>query len=236
MKKSWIFLIVLVALSIAIFSLGSSSVLQVKQIVVKGNQRITAEEIQHRMQFFVGQNMLVLDEKDVRSKLWGDKRLGKVQTERAWPSTLLVEIEEKEPVLLLEAEKSWGLTETGEILPADTFSPDLPTVTGIRRRNLKAYTRPVVPELEEVLKLYRAIQAKNEQLLGLISEIKISERNRIVLTLFPQNTRVILSPENYEQNVARLIEILGAEEDLAATIDLRFENIGLVKQHQTGKS
>ena len=229
------FLIVLVVLSIAIFSLGSSSVLQVKQIVVKGNQRITAEEIQHQMQFFVGQNMLVLDEKDVRSNLRGDKRVGKVQIERVWPNTLLVEIEEKEPVLLLNTGKSWGLAETGEILPADTFSLSLPTITGIRRRNLKVYTRPVVPELEEVLKLYRAIQTKNEQLLGLISEINVSGKHCIVLTLFPQNTRVILSPENYEQNVARLIEILGAEVDLAATIDLRFENTGLVKQHQSGK-
>lgn len=230
MKKNWIFLAVLTTLILVIFSLGSSSILEVRQILVKGNQKISAEEIQTKLNSFVGQNLLVVDEKSVSSKLRSDKRIAQFEIKRRWPGTLLVQITEKKPVLLLDNGQVWGLSQEGEILPADSLeSQFLPVIQGIRYRNLKPYTRPLVPELKQVLELYEAIQSKNEQILGLIAEIKFTDKNEAVLTLLPQNTTVLLGRQNYEQKIARLIEMLGTEENLAAAIDLRFEGLGLVR-------
>jgi cell division protein FtsQ len=230
MKKNWIFLAVLTTLILIIFSLGSSSILEVRQILVKGNQKISAEEIQTRLSSFVGQNLLVVDEKSVSSKLRTDKRITQIEIKRKWPGTLLVQIAEKKPVLLLDNGQVWGLSQEGEILPVDSLeSQSLPVIRGIRYRNLKPYTRPLVPELKQVLELYQAIQSKNEQILGLIAEIKFTDKNEAVLTLLPQNTTVLLGFQNYEQKIARLIEMLGTAENLAAIIDLRFEGLGLVR-------
>ena len=234
MKKNWIFLAALVTLILIIFSLGSSSILEVRQILVKGNQKITAEEIHTRLSSFIGQNLLVVDERSVSSKLRTDKRITQFEIKRKWPSTLLVQITEKKPVLLLDIGQVWGLSQEGEILPVDSLeSQFLPVIQGIRYRNLKPYTRPLVPELKQVLELYEAIQSKNEQILGLISEIKFTGKNEAVLTLLPQHTTVLLGRQNYQQKIARLIEVLGTEENLAATIDLRFEGLGLVRPKQS---
>ena len=228
---------VLTALILIIFSLGSSSILEVRQILVKGNQKITAQEIQTRLSSFVGQNLLVVDEKSVSSKLRSDKRVAQFEVKRKWPGTLLVQITEKRPVLLLDNGQLWGLSQEGEILPVDSLeSQSLPVIQGIRFRNFKPYTRPLVPELKQILELYEAIQSKNEQILGLISEIKFTDKNEAVLTLLPQNTTVLIGCQNYEQKIARLIEMLGTEENLAATIDLRFEGLGLVRPKPSQKS
>ena len=230
MKKNWIFLAVLTTLILIIFSLGSSSILEVRQILVKGNQKITTEEIQTRLSSFVGQNLLVVDEKSVSSKLRTDKRITQIEIKRKWPGTLLVQITEKKPVLLLDNGQVWGLSQEGEILPVDSLeSQFLPVIKGIIYRNLKPYTRTLVPELKQILELYEAIQSRNEQLLGLIAEINVSDKSEVVLTLLPQHTTVLLGRQNYQQKIARLIEMLGAEENLTATIDLRFEGLGLVR-------
>jgi cell division protein FtsQ len=230
MRKNWIFLAVLVMLILIIFSLGSSSILEVRQILVKGNQKITAEEIQTQLSSFVGQNLLVVDEKSVSSKLRSDKRIARLEIKRKWPGTLLVQITEKKPVLLLDNGQVWGLSREGEILPVDSLeSQFLTVIQGIRFRNFKPYTRPLVPELKQILELYEAIQSRNEQLLGLIAEIKVGDQEEVVLRLLPQNTTVILGRQNYQQKIARLIEMLVTVENLTAIIDLRFEGLGLVR-------
>ena len=228
---------VLTALILVIFSLGSSSILEVRQILVKGNQKITAEEIQTQLSSFVGQNLLVVDEKSVSSKLRSEKRIARLEIKRKWPGSLLVQITEKKPVLLLHIGQVWGLSQEGEILPVDSLELQfLPVIKGIRYRNLELYTRPLVPELMQVLELYEAIQSRNEQLLGLIAEINVSDKSEVVLTLLPQHTTVLLGRQNYEQKIARLIEMLGAVENLTAIIDLRFEGLGLVRPKPSQKS
>ncbi len=237
MKRNWIFLAALITLILIIFSLGSSSILEVRQILVKGNQKISAEEIQTKLCSLVGQNLLVVDEKSVSSKLRSDMRVAQIEIKRKWPGTLLVQITEKKPVLLLDIGQVWGLSQEGEILPVDSLeSQFLPVIKGIRYRNLKSYTRPLVPELKQILELYEAIQSRNEQLLGLIAEIKVGDQEEVVLRLLPQNTTVILGRQNYQQKIARLIEVLGTEENLAAVIDLRFEGLGLVRPKQSQES
>jgi len=237
MKKNWIFLVILLALGLAIFSLGKSSVLQIRQIGVKGNIKITTEEIQGRLGSFMGENLLLIDENEVQAKMSSDKRINQIEIKRKWPSTLLIQLTEKKPVLLLDYSQMWGLSPEGEILPVDSLeSQSLPVIRGIRFRNCKPYTCPLIPELEQVLGLYQAIQSKNEQILGLVAEIEFNDNNDIELVLLPQNTSVLLGRQNYEQKIARLIEMLGTEENLASIIDLRFEGLGLVRPTPSQKS
>jgi cell division septal protein FtsQ len=196
---------------------------------VKGNQQIAAEEIQQKLQSFIGQNLLALDLSEAGSKLTGDKRIAKLEISRAWPHSIIVQVTEKEPVVVLQTGKEWGLTEDGEILPFDSSWAILPMVKGIKSTSFKSYSRPYSPELWQVLDVYRAIEEKNVEFLQLISEVLVNGKGEITLKLLTQNTTIILGKQDLEQKIARLMEMLVTEENLAATIDLRFENMGLVR-------
>lgn len=230
MKKIRLFSFSLIVLCLAIFLLGSSSLFQVDEIVVQGNQKLSLEDIKQKLESFQGKNLLLINLNEVAFKLAADKRIATVEVSRSWPDRITVNLSEKKPVLLLRTSPIWGLTPTGEVLPVDpSDSLLLPWVDGIGRRNFRPYSHPVIPELRQVLELYWAAQGASNELLGLISDIEINSRNDLTLTLANSSTKVYLGRSNYKQKLGRLIEILGSEQNLASSIDLRFENLGLVR-------
>jgi cell division protein FtsQ len=236
MKKEWLFWFCLTVLGLAFLSLGSGSILKVEELVILGDRNIDCVEIQNKLAVFKGESLLNLNTNLVAENLMTDKRIAKVTIERGWPNQLKVRIEEKKPVFLLKSDKTWGLTEQGEILPVEkSHSLGAPVIQGVQRRNFKPYTKPVVPELRELFALYRSLKERSEQVLSLITEINVSRRGDLILTLVPGECQVYLGRGDYQRKIARLIEILNNEKDLISKIDLRFENLGLVRPQPASK-
>ena len=132
MKNIRLFSLSLIVLCLAIFLLGSSSLLQVDEIVVQGNQKLSLEDIKQKLESFQGKNLLLINLNEVAFKLAADKRIATVEVSRSWPNRITVNLSEKKPVLLLRTSPIWGLTPTGEVLPvdpSDTRRSSLPRLT-----------------------------------------------------------------------------------------------------------
>lgn len=236
MKKELVFTLCLLACCTALFALAATPLFTVQKIAVQGNQAVTSEEIQKELAGFQGENLLLLDPDLLSRKLAGDKRILQTRIKLTWPNRMVVEVTEKKPIFLLKLGKILGLAQNGEILPLDTADQyQLPWVVGLKGQGFRPYSCPHLPELQQLLEFYRAVQSINKELWSLISEIDLTTRDDLTLQVVPGDIKVRLGRGNYAQKVSRLVEILGLEEEPVAGIDLRFENMGLVRHHSRGE-
>ena len=102
MKKSRAFLglaaVILMLSGAYIFACHSSHFL-VSEIKIRGNNRIPADEITEKLKACLDENIFRLDLDKVESKLKEDIRLKDLRVERRLPGCILVEVEEKVPLL-----------------------------------------------------------------------------------------------------------------------------------------
>jgi cell division septal protein FtsQ len=232
MKKNWLFSSILTAILLLLFVLGDSSIFKIDKIAVLGNQEISAEEIQDRLASILNQDLLLLDVAEVKLELLKERRIDQVQVDRTWPNQLTIRIKEKEPVLLIDSRPVYGLTRQGEILPVDSLPKGLTLIKGIPFRALRPYTVPVLPELEQVLRLYQAFRSQGYSLSELADTVQMTKDSEFVLGLSATQTTVFLSQADYLETVSRLVEILRAEPGQPASIDLRYENLAVVSYHR----
>jgi len=229
--KNWLFFLSVAVLALLFITLGALAAFRIQSMAVQGNQKVTPQEIYERLSNFMGENLLVVDLSEVAKDLLQDRRIAGVEVRRIWPNQLLVIVKEKEPVFLVKTSRLWGLTAEGEIVPADTLdNAQLPQVRGIKSSNWRAYTLPASPELQQILVFYRAVKSESEQMLSLISEIELSRKRDLTLTMAFGNTKVYLGHQDFEKRLNRLTEILSLGVNGNLTIDLRFENQAIVKE------
>ena len=102
MKKSKAFLsltaVILIFSGAYIFACHSSH-FRVSEIKVRGNNRVSADEITEKLKACLDENIFRLDLDEVENGLKEDIRLKDVRLERRLPGRILVEVEEKTPLL-----------------------------------------------------------------------------------------------------------------------------------------
>ena len=102
MRKSRAFLglaaVILVLSGAYIFACHSSCFL-VSEIKIRGNTRIPADEMTEKLKACLDENIFRLDLDEVENKLKEDIRLKSLRAERRLPGCILVEAEEKAPLL-----------------------------------------------------------------------------------------------------------------------------------------
>jgi cell division protein FtsQ len=221
-----------------------SSRFRVSEVTIRGNRKVSCLEIMEVAGCCKGSNILGLDLEKVKDELMRDLRINKVRVKRRLPKMILVEVEEKVPVLwvklpagLIASENCdlFGLSENQEIIPLthEDLVFDLPIVTGIEIKTGQGKTEdsPVLFQrwsnitAQKALEFYKSIKAVDPSSVELIAEINLQDMSNITVYLLP-GIKVMMGAGDFEMKWKRLKIILGGEEEIddLVCVDLRFDN------------
>jgi cell division septal protein FtsQ len=192
----------------------------------------------------LGQNIFRLDLDRAEKRLRDDVRLRDVRVERRLPGRILVEVEEKTPVLWisLPARSSGpencgfcGLSIDQEYIPLgqNELSNDLPIVSGIEIRTRQPgsnrapqpYQRWSDPKAEKALEFYKCVTGIDPALSGLLAELNLDDALNVTLYLL-SGTQVMMGHDDFEIKWRRARTVLAGEENVEklACLDLRFDD------------
>jgi cell division protein FtsQ len=157
----------------------------VNRVELEGAERLTQAQVTQRMGLELGTNIFKFDPEGAEQKLLADPWIRQVKVTRRLPSTLRVELEERDATAVAAiGEKLYLVTRIGEpfkeLEPKDPF--DLPVVTGIAAENLAKDRPREVSRIAIALEVLRHWQKIPSSQVYPAQEIHLTEGGDVVLT------------------------------------------------------
>ncbi|MBP2639518.1 MAG: ftsQ [Firmicutes bacterium] len=130
-------LFIAVVMAMVIFA-ANSSLFVVGSVVVEGSSTITQEEILRIAGVPERYNIFQLNTRDIKERLSGDLRIANVDVSRSFPSTIIIHVMERKPLIYVAT--NYGFAEmdrTGLILAAykNLRNVNIPILTGVTLTN-----------------------------------------------------------------------------------------------------
>ncbi len=239
-SKSWFYPTPKQALVWVMIALGAYGVLrlgnylmygsrffEVERVEVTGNRYIHTEEILQAAQLDTDQPLFKVDVQQISARVLENPYILGVSVSRIMPATLLIDVQEREPLFYVVDKSIFMVDPDATILKK---LPDMaisrhPIVTGKTAADFQQDSTL----LREVVGLVKKIGEVDKQLFNFISEIDIGEDRGPELVLIHGAARVILGEEAHYQRLYVLKEFLNRApivEQLPniRRIDLRFAN------------
>ena len=187
---------------------------EVHEVQITGNTRASTPAIMHLANIRKSDHLLDIDLEATQSEIERHPWVKSATIHRDYPSTIRVEVEEYEPVLLLALERLYYVDEEGTpFRSAKSNQLDYPVLTGIRpdlAQNQPDHARAVIAG---ALRLYRAIETHPQIGPSQISEIHFSNEVGFELVL-RSGSRLVFGIHTPEQPLSRLNRLLGIGLDL----------------------
>ncbi len=255
MKVNKIFLIF--TLSILIFTgayiyAHHSPNFNVAEIKIDGSNKITSDEIGKKAESCLGKNIFSLNLEGIEEQLRKDIRIKDVRVKRRLPHGILIEVEEKVPVLWISLPTSFtdsgncgffGLSIDQEIIPLDQkdLFCDLPIVSGMEMVDgkssqvLKPYQRWSNFKVEKALEFYKTLTTIDPSSVELLAEINLKDMSNLILYLLPK-IKVMMGSGDLERKWRRVRTILAGEEKTEefVCLDLRFDDQVVLSKSSRG--
>ncbi|MCK4403546.1 MAG: FtsQ-type POTRA domain-containing protein [candidate division Zixibacteria bacterium] len=216
----------------------------VTEIKIRGNNKITTDEIRGKAESSLGKNIFSLNLKRIEERLREEIRIKNVQVKRRLPHCILIEVEEKLPVLWISIPTNfshsgncgfYGLSIDQEIIPLDQkdLYNDLPIVSGIKIEMVdgklshtpEPFRRWSNFKVKKALEFYKTLTAIDPTSVELLAEINLEDMSNLILYLLP-TVKVMMGQGDFERKWRRVRTILAGEEKIEGIIclDLRFED------------
>ena len=183
-KRMRIFKIIKIIMLIIIFIvlvvvLLLSPVFDIKNIRVKGNDKIEAEKIISLSGITIGENTFKFNSKEVKKKIKENAYIETVKIERKLPTGIQITIKERKPTILMEYGSSYiYLNNQGYILEISAEKLDLPIIQGAttKEKELVAGNRLNKEDLEKLNVVLNIIESANSNgLTDQLTKVDISD-------------------------------------------------------------
>ena len=154
MTPSPIFVIMLLILVILIagFLFINSTYFTVGSVIVEGNKYLATEDVFHVAGISEKINIFRLDTTDIKRRLLQDLRIGDVQVNRQFPSTIVIKVTERQPLAYVANTNGFvQLDQQGIVLATlkNIKQINVPIITGIRLSSVHAGDKMKPPRLKE---------------------------------------------------------------------------------------
>lgn len=148
----------------------SSSYFAVKRIEVRGNKKITKEQVADKLKPFVGRNLFRISSKNVSDLLSEFSWVEKATVKKALPDELIIDIQEEKPSYILNASnKLWLLSVSNKVIASVAASVDaVPIVSNIQNNEIKIGRK--VKDLE-VINAFKVLNKLDVSIAKRISKI-----------------------------------------------------------------
>jgi cell division septal protein FtsQ len=188
------------------YMISDSKMFLLKNVEVEGNKYIGDRDIIRIASIDEGMKLFQVSPQNIVTKILKNPYLCGVSVSRSLPSTLIISVQEREPVAYLVDKKIYMIDAWGKILlkkPGMSLE-NLPLITGLSVQNLLKRRDP----LFEALRLIEIIQKVDQNLFPFISEIHISSQNPPCLYLVKGGAEVEIGSEMVPKRIYLLSEFL----------------------------
>ncbi len=210
-----------------------SPLFNIKTIQVQGNEKVTENEIISLSQIQIEQNTFQISKNRIKKQIKQNAYIGKVKISRKLPSTLIIQVEERKPVYLLEYAGAYVYVDKyGYLLEIGQAKLELPIlqgeITGVSEFSVG--NRLCTEDLETLSSVDQIMEvAKINELSNLITRIDISQPKNIKLIFETEEKTAYLGDNsNLNTKILTIKSILEKEQGKAGEI---FVNIDLNKEN-----
>ncbi len=187
----------------------------ITKLEVVGNRRLSDEALGRRAGVAVGDNLFVLDAVAAEQALLADPWIQEVKVSRELPSTLRIELVEREAAAIaVLGGRSWLVTADGvpfkEVSEGDPY--DLPHLTGVTPDALAQDRDGAVARLRTGIEVLRHYGRTAPSRVHVAQEVHLGEDGRVVLTAGKDGMTLHLGQGQYRRRLLmaeRIIEQLG---------------------------
>lgn len=208
MVAGWVFLV------LAVYGIyrGSNYLMyrtglfKVEKIKVSGNRYIAGEDIIAAAKIDSNKAMYKVDPVAVTEMLLKNHYFRGVSVARVLPSTIVIDVQEREPVLYLVDKTIYMVDEEGTILKKLPGMPmgKCPIVTGFTLKQVEKDSTTLM----ESIQIVKKIREVDTSLFSFISEINIGKDKHPELVLIKGAARVKIGENKYYQRLFVLSELL----------------------------
>lgn len=177
----------------------NSQMFVLKNIQVEGNHLVERQEILKLAALRSGSRLFQIPTAEISNKILKNPYFKGVSLTRSLPSTLIISVQEREPVAYLIDQKIYMIDEYGKILqtkPGTTVS-HLPLITGLSVKALLKNRKPLFSALN-LISLMREIDS---DLFQFVSEIHIDSKLPPCLYLIHGGARVEVGSRQLHQRI-----------------------------------
>lgn len=223
-KISLLFILFVIVILCAMFS----PLFNIKAIEVNGNKIVTKNEIISLSKIQIEENSFKLSKSKIKKQIKENAYIQDVKITKKLPSTILIEIEEREPAYLLEYAGSYVVIDKqGYMLEIKTEKISLPVIQGevTETSNFMVGNRLCTEDLERLAIISKIIElAKVNDIYTIITGIDISNKENIKL-IFETEAKVAYLGDSTNMNTKILMikSILEKEEGKPGEIFLNFD-------------
>ena len=201
----------------------------VRDVVVEGADYLDSESIISTASVPLGSNIFDIDYRTISERLKSSFAAENFTVYRRLPDTVAIQVHERIPVALLNANEIVGVDTEGVTLPHvdASFVETLPIVAGID--NIAALKDSAVhAKLVKGIELLDRISEDAPSVYKRISEVNVADMNEMGITLIDNGLEVIIGDKDWESNILRL-------ESVVAKISERVESVKAVDIRFGGK-
>jgi cell division protein FtsQ len=207
------------------YLINETEMFELKNIKIVGNKYLEEEEILSLSEIKTGVNLFDIETDSVASKILKNKYFEGVSINRSLPSSLIISVQERQPVAYLIDGNIYMVDQTAIILLKKPSMPEynLPIITGLSVPNLLADRTPLL----EVLDLLSKVKKIDPELVQFISEIHSESKAAPCFYLIRGGAKVDLGYDSIHQKIYILSEFIKSngminQLDKIKKIDLKF--------------
>ncbi len=187
----------------------ASDVFRIEQISVQGGHHLSDQKVVALSDIRTGMNTFSLDLALIGSKIEENPWVREARVQRIFPRQVDVQIEERQPVAIVNLGYLYYLDGQGEVFKVleATDQLDFPVVTGFDYQKVKQCDRTCASDLKLVVALLEELQ--DRQLFGLeqISEVHREPSGNFALYTLNGGVKVRLGREDFANKLDRLERI-----------------------------
>ncbi|MXZ75957.1 MAG: FtsQ-type POTRA domain-containing protein [Gemmatimonadetes bacterium] len=226
----------------------TSPAFNLNTIDVAGNRFVGKEDIIAVSGLERGRNIWSVDLAETERRLMLDRRFEQVAVTRSLPGTVVVRVEELQPIAFVQLDRLYGVSERGALIPLSPGNglPDLPVITvdassyrlapGAAESEDRSFetlrdAMLVNPEMARALYLMRALRTMSPGMYDELSEIHVSSPDDPIAYMVEGGLAIRFGTGHYPRKIEmlkRTVERLEADAIRTRLIDLRFKDQAIV--------
>lgn len=211
----------------------NSKYCNIKEVIIKGNNYLSKEEVYSRSHINLGENIFRLDINQSIDFLKQEPWIKEAEIKRIIPNRIIISIEERRPSVIIGIEEGFFLADKeGRILSTVNMEEDfkLPLITGLKDKQVGVGSIILDPEFNDALEV---INSANIVIPDNFFEIKVLGVNDFLI--YGKINEIILRAQRAEEVIDKATLIREAYEKVTNEklsvdyLDLRFQSRVVIK-------
>ena len=192
-------------------ALTQSAYFEAKTITVAGNERLSKEAVLRQAGVQLRENILGVNLKVLRNNLLADPWIALAEIQRELPDTIHISIKERVPIAVVELNRPFYLSETGEVFkPVEPLdSTEVPVVTGLRLSDVdpenpgRSLAMQAIMEVIRLTRLHGSVLPSHS-----LKAIHADSEMGLTLFGYSNSMAIKIGYEDYESKFDRLRDMM----------------------------